>query len=79
MLRVLAELGPAQVGPSVSEAADRLVATGLADPPWVASLGAPEVGRCFGYADGIGGKEAVVLTFKYGRRRHSSITTSAAG
>ncbi len=55
MLRVLAELGPAQVGPSVSEAADRLVATGLADPPWVASLGAPEVGRCFGYADGIAG------------------------
>lgn len=71
MLRVLAVVGPQPVQPAATEAADRLVSAGLQDRPWVKGLGAPEVGSCFGYADGVGAQEAVAMTFSYGRRQHA--------
>jgi hypothetical protein len=71
MLRVLAAVGPPPVRPAATDAADRMVARGLKDRPWVADLGAPQVGECFGYADPLGAQEAMAISFSYGRRRHA--------
>ncbi|MFN2494610.1 MAG: plasmid pRiA4b ORF-3 family protein [Pseudonocardiaceae bacterium] len=73
MLRVLAVLGPRQIRPAAVEAADRLVAEGLTDRPWVAELGAPQVGACFGYIDEMGTQESVAVTFTYGRKLHAVV------
>lgn len=74
MLRVLASLGPEPMRPVASAAADRLVAAGLVDPPWVPRLGQPEVGACFGYRDNItGAQESLAVTFRYGRKEHALV------
>ncbi|HEX4099486.1 MAG TPA: plasmid pRiA4b ORF-3 family protein [Pseudonocardiaceae bacterium] len=70
MLRVLAVVGPPTVAPVAARAADRLVEAGLTDPGWVAGLGKPVVGACFGYGDTLGEQESVTVTFSYGRKRH---------
>jgi hypothetical protein len=74
MLRVLAVLGPPQIRPAAAETADRLVAGGLTDRPWVRELGRPQVGACFGYVDELGVQEAIAITFAYGRKPHAMIT-----
>ncbi len=74
MLRVLAVTGPPQARAIAAEAADRLVAAGLEDGPWVRGLGAPEVGACFGYGDEAGAQEAIAITFHYGRDSHAIAT-----
>lgn len=71
MLRVLGRVGPVELRPAASGAADRLVAAGLPDRPWAAGLGAPAVGPCFGYADTAGAQEAVAVTYRYGRKEHA--------
>ncbi|HEV7897343.1 MAG TPA: plasmid pRiA4b ORF-3 family protein [Planosporangium sp.] len=71
MLRVLAVVGPVQARPVAAAAADRLVSAGYQDCPWVAGLGTPEVGACFGYTDGVGVQETLAVTFTYGRRQHA--------
>ena len=71
MLRVLAVVGPPGVHSAAAGAADRLVQAGLSDPPWVAGLGRPRVGRCFGYADEHGAQEVIGITFAYGRKQHA--------
>jgi hypothetical protein len=71
LLRVLAALGPPPVRADATEAADRLVAGGLADPAWVKGLGAPVPGRCFGYRDLLGAQETIAITFRYRRQRHA--------
>jgi hypothetical protein len=71
MLRVLAVVGPPTVRPVAAQAADRLAEAGLTDPRWVAELGMPVVGDCFGYGDTLGGQESVIVTFSYGRKRHA--------
>jgi hypothetical protein len=71
MLRVLAVVGPDESRPAAAQAADRLVAAGLKDRPWVKGLGAPQLGACFGYTDGVGAQEAVAVAFRYGRREHA--------
>jgi hypothetical protein len=73
MLRVLAVLAPPAVRPSAADAADALVAAGLTDPPWVTGLGAPTVGRSFGYTDELGVQESIAVTFSYGRKRHALV------
>lgn len=73
MLRVLAVLGPPQVRQPATEAADRLVATGLTDPAWVPGLGTPKPGAGFGYVDGFGAQELIGVTFSYGRKRHAIV------
>ncbi|MEV0730487.1 plasmid pRiA4b ORF-3 family protein [Polymorphospora sp. NPDC050346] len=70
-LRTMAAVGPATVRPTAAEAADRLVAGGLTDRPWVKDLGNPKVGTCFGYRDDLGAQETVAVTFRYGRREHA--------
>jgi hypothetical protein len=71
MLRILAVLGPADARAEATEAADRMVAAGLTDRPWVTGLGAPQPGASFGYADVFGAQEAIAITFSYGRKRHA--------
>jgi Plasmid pRiA4b ORF-3-like protein len=73
MLRVLAAVGPAEVRPAAAAAADALVAAGLTDRPWAHGLGAPRVGRCFGYADAFGAQESIAVTFTYGRKPHAVV------
>jgi len=73
MLRVMAVVGPAGVRPVAADAADALVATGLTDRPWVQGLGAPRIGRCFGYADIFGAQESMAATFGYGRKSHAVV------
>jgi hypothetical protein len=70
MLRVLSAVAP-QARAELTAAAERLVATGLTDPPWVRDLGAPVPGRCFGYRDLLGAQETVAITFRYRRERHA--------
>jgi hypothetical protein len=73
MLRVLAVLAPPQVRPVATAAADTLVAAGLSEPSWAPGLGAPAVGRSFGYADQMGAQESITVTFSYGRERHALV------
>jgi hypothetical protein len=73
MLRVLAAVGPAEVRPAAARAADALVAEGLTDRPWAKDLGAPRVGRCFGYSDAFGAQESIAVTFAYGRKSHAVV------
>jgi hypothetical protein len=73
MLRVLAAVGPAEVRPAAAQAANALVAAGLTDRPWAQGLGAPRVGRCFGYADAFGAQESIAVTFTYGRKSHAVV------
>jgi hypothetical protein len=71
MLRVLAVVGPPEVQSAAAGAADRLVEAGFTDCPWVAGLGRPRVGRCFGYADECGAQEVIGITFAYGDKQHA--------
>jgi hypothetical protein len=74
MLRVLAVLGPPEIQLSAAEAADRLVAAGLTDRPWVRELGTPpQVGPCFGFVDEFGAQEGITVTFTYGRKVHAFV------
>ncbi|MGH3948975.1 MAG: plasmid pRiA4b ORF-3 family protein [Pseudonocardiaceae bacterium] len=73
MLRVLAVVGPEGTRPAAVEAADRIVASGLTDCSWVAGLGAPKIGRSFGYSDFVGEQESIALTFRYGRKEHAAV------
>jgi hypothetical protein len=69
LLRVLAVVGPPQVRPAATAGAERLVAAGLEDFPWVDQLGAPEVGPAFGYGDDS--REVLLLIFTYDGDRHA--------
>ncbi|WP_157239745.1 hypothetical protein [Catenuloplanes japonicus] len=72
MLRLLAVTGPKRARPAAAQAADRMVAGGLRDRPWVKDLGRPVVGTpAFGYGDDLGSQETVAVTFRYGRRDHA--------
>jgi hypothetical protein len=71
LLRVLATLGPAGLRPAAGRAADRVCARGVADPPWAAALGSPQVGDCWHYADVGGRQESLTMTFSYGGRPHA--------
>jgi hypothetical protein len=72
MLRLLAAIGPRRARPAAAQAADRMVAGGLRDRPWVRNLGTPSVGTAaFGYGDDLGLQETVAVTFRYGRKDHA--------
>lgn len=71
MLRVLAAGGPMPVRAAAEAAADRLAVAGETDRPWVAGLGRPKPGACFGYVDTVyRAQEVVAITFSYGRNQH---------
>ncbi len=70
MLRVLAVIGEADTRRAAAAGADRMVASGFKDRPWVRGLGDPTVGQAFGYSDPLGMQESVIVEFRYGRRSH---------
>jgi hypothetical protein len=65
LLRVLAALGAPALRAAAGQAAGRLHARGVADPPWAATLGAPRAGDCWHYADVGGRHESLTMTFSY--------------
>jgi hypothetical protein len=71
LLRVFAAVGWPALRAAAGQAAARVSALGVADPPWTCSLGAPRVGDCWHYADGGGRQESLTMTFAYGDRQHA--------
>jgi len=70
ILRVLSALGWPDLHTAAAEAAGRLAARGVADPPWAADVGSPMVGECWRYGDDRGLQEAVTMSFEYPAGRH---------
>jgi len=71
LLRVLAAVGSPPLRAAAGQAAARLSAHGVADPPWARTVGAPRVGDCWHYADVGGRQESLTMTFAYGDRQHA--------
>ena len=71
LLRVFAAVGSPALRAAASQAATRVRSQGVADPPWAASLGSPQVGDCWHYADVGGRQESLTMTFSYGDRSHA--------
>ncbi len=69
LLRVLAAVGSPPLRAAAGQAAARLSAHGVADPPWARTVGAPRVGDCWHYADVGGRQESLTMTFAYGGLR----------
>jgi hypothetical protein len=70
ILRVLSVLGWPDLRTSAAQAAGRLAARGVADPPWAADVGSPTVRECWRYGDDRGLQEAVTMSFEYPAGRH---------
>jgi len=71
LLRVFAAVGSPALRAAAGQAAARVSARGVADPPWAAPLGSPQVGVCWHYADVGGRQESLTMTFCYGDRPHA--------
>lgn len=71
LLRILGALGSAELRKTATQSAERIVATGIADPSWASGLGAPRVGDCWRYGDVRGQQESVTATFAYGVKDHA--------
>ena len=71
LLRILAALGPPGLWAAAGQAAARVRARGVADPPWAAALGSPRAGDCWHYADVGGRHESLTMTFAYGDSSHA--------
>jgi hypothetical protein len=71
LLHVFAVVGPPAVRAAARQAAARVSAHGVADPPWAGPLGSPRVGDCWHYADVGGRQESLTMTFAYGSRQHA--------
>jgi hypothetical protein len=71
LLRVFAAVGSPPLRAAAGQAAARVRAHGVADPPWAASLGSPRVGDCWHYADVGGRQESLTMTFSYGDQQHA--------
>jgi hypothetical protein len=71
LLRVLAAVGSPALRTAAGQAAVRLSAQDVADPPWAAEIGAPQVRDCWHYADVGGRQESLTMTFAYGEAEHA--------
>ena len=71
LLHVFAAVGSPAVRAAAGQAAARLSARGVADPEWAGTLGSPQVGDCWHYADVGGRQESLTMTFAYGHRQHA--------
>ena len=71
LLLVLAAVGSPVLRPAAGQAAARVRARGVAEPPWAAGLGSPRAGDCWHYADVGGRQESLTMTFAYGDRQHA--------
>jgi len=71
LLRVLAAVGSPALRAAAGQAAARVRAHGVADPPWAVTIGSPRVGDCWHYADVGGREESLTMTFSYGDKQHA--------
>ncbi|HYB17896.1 MAG TPA: hypothetical protein VEF71_20855 [Streptosporangiaceae bacterium] len=71
LLRVLAAVGSPALRAAAGQAAARVRAHGVADPPWAVVIGSPRVGDCWHYADVGGREESLTMTFSYGDKQHA--------
>src|ERR1700722_12529741 len=71
LLLVLAAVGSPVLHLAAGQAAARVRAGGVAEPPWAARLGSPRAGDCWHYADVGGRQESLTMTFAYGDRQHA--------
>jgi hypothetical protein len=71
LLRVFAAVGPPSLRAAAGQAAARLRAHDVADPPWAGAIGSPRVRDCWHYADVGGRQESLTMTFAYGDREHA--------
>jgi hypothetical protein len=71
LLRIFGALGTGELSAAATEAAQRLVASGVSDPGWAAAIGSPTVGPCWHYGDVGGRQESVTMTFGYGDSEHA--------
>ena len=71
LLRVFAAVGSPSLRAAAGQAAERIHAHDVADPPWAGAIGAPRVGDCWHYADVGGRQESLTMTFAYGEQEHA--------
>jgi hypothetical protein len=71
LLRVLAAVGSPALRSAAGQAAARVRGRDVADPPWAATIGAPQVGDCWHYADVGGRHESLTMSFAYGDKQHA--------
>ncbi len=71
LLRILAAVGSPALRTAAGQAATRLVAGDVADPPWADAIGSPQVRDCWHYADTGGRQESLTMTFAYGDKQHA--------
>ena len=71
LLRVLGAIGSPELKAAATEAAKRVMARGVPDPDWAASIGSPTIGRCWHYSDVGGRQESVTVSFGYGSSEHA--------
>jgi hypothetical protein len=71
LLRVLAAVGSPALRAAAGQAAARVRARGVTDPPWAAVIGSPRVGDCWHYAVAGGREESLTMTFCYGDKQHA--------
>ena len=62
LLRVFAAVGSPALRAAAAQAAERVHAHDVADPPWARTIGAPRVGDCWHYADVGGRQESLTMT-----------------
>jgi hypothetical protein len=71
LLRVLGAIGSPALRAVAGQAAARVRAAGVADPPWAGTIGSPQVRDCWHYADVGGREESLTMTFAYGDKQHA--------
>ncbi|MDQ2813907.1 MAG: hypothetical protein M3Z75_19075 [Actinomycetota bacterium] len=71
LLRVFAAIGSPALRAAAGQAAARIHARDVADPPWAGEIGLPQVRDCWHYADVGGRQESLTMTFAYGDRQHA--------
>ncbi len=71
LLRAFAAVGSPDLRTAAGQAAARVRAHDVADPPWAGPVGAPRVLDCWHYADVGGRQESLTLTFAYGDKQHA--------
>ncbi len=71
LLRAFAAVGSPALRAAAGQAADRVRAHDVADPPWAGTVGVPAVLDCWHYADVGGRQESLTLTFAYGDKQHA--------
>jgi hypothetical protein len=71
LLRVIAVLGDPELRQKATQAAERTVATGIADPSWAERMGTPVVADSWHYSDTSGQQESLTATFSYGAKSHA--------